>query len=462
MKRNFIIFLSLLVFVCGCSTTPQLMRRYKDAQWGPAEKDAVTTSAFAMDAPPSDPPKNLLLQLAPEGEQALIEEVGARTEGKPYKEFLDELTGQVNQKNSDTVWDKTNFKKRIVFAVGKNSIGKPTPLGIRKPLCGPADRINELVVKLKMDQKSQADFESWNRFDTHYDNVDLGKVSHTQSSTEELGMSIGSGNAIPVSVSVNPRFSRTKSIQEERVLRQRYIVLAGHIYDDKQVAELQEESVIGVDLAGTFSVDFEIKVARDQVHHKRVAVVGPLTIEDKGSPVEPGDAKIDFGLVYFKKTADPIKCQLTFDYVLRHVVNGDQELEEGLQTVIYQSGSGPASGTSEVTLVGYRDVLATVYTIAVGRVHHGQGKILSLMEEDEDQPLYFPSYDSANKFRKWLKTRKALTVSKYKLAVTEVTCKKNVRQYGPPRHLRPNEIEQLTIKAEILNPMSGKNPCNEQ
>jgi hypothetical protein len=447
MKKNGLIVVFFLIFAWGCTLHPELTRRYKDAQWGPTGEDYVTVSAFTLDAPPADKPKNLLMQLSPQGQASLVKEIGERTQGKPAKEFLDQLAAPADHQGSDVVWDKTAFKKRIVFAVEK----KP---GLRgdKPIVGLADRINELVVTLKMCEVSDAEFASWDRFDTHYDTVDLGKVSRTQSSTAELGMTIGPGQPGPATV--NPKISETRSLQEETPLKPRYIVLSGRIDRDKQQAMLREEGVAGIDLAGTFSVDFDIRAKHAQTEHSRVAVIGPLSVEGKGDPVEPGAVKISFSWVKYKKTADPIRCRLSYDYTLRHVVGEERELVEGLQSVSYLRGSSPAAASPNdfIHLVDYRELLATVYTIAVGRVHGGQGKRLALMEDDQ-KILYFPSYDSAKNFLKWIKAKQTLTVAKYKLGVAEIEYVAD--ENGKPAEPSPlgiQDINKLIVHAEVLNP----------
>ncbi len=475
MKKNALVVVLLLIFAWGCSTLhPEQARRFKDAQWEHTGENLVTVSAFTLDAP-ADKPKDLILQLAPQGQAALIYETGEKTKDVPAKEFMAELAGPIDHKATDVVWDKTAFKKRIVFAVEKTS-------GLRgdKPIVGPADRINELKVTLDMRglkdpcsrkaYPNDAEFISWDRFDTKYDYVDLGKVTRTHGSSAELGMTAG---LVSVPVGANAKISETRSLQEETPLKQRYIVISGHIEPDGQKAVLRQEGQVGIDLTGTFSVDFDIRVSHEEAKSWRVVVIGPLIKEGKegkGAPVDPGDVKIDFARVKFRETADPIKCRLSYDYTLRHVVGEERELTEGLQSVIYMGGSGTAEGSPDglVNLVDYRDMQASVYTIAVGPVRHGNGDMLTLMG-DQNDILYFPSYSSAKDFLRWLKTKRSLTITEknFKLGITGWEYKKNEHgEWGwstvEPRPLKPEEIDRLIIHAEVLNPDKKdieKGPC---
>jgi hypothetical protein len=372
------------------------------------------------------------------------------------------------------------FKKRIVFAVGKKS-------GIRgnKPIVGPADRISDLAVKLEMEAivdpatgkgSPEVEFASWDKFDTKYDSVDLGKLTRTHGTSEELTVS-ASPRTVPVGASA--KVSETRSLQEETPLKQRYIALSGHIEPDGGKAVLRQEGQVGIDLTGTFSVDFDIRIKHEKAKHWRVAVIGPLVKESKegkagkAGPADPVDVKVDFAWVKFKNTADPIKCRLSYDYTLRHVVGEERELAEGLQSVTYLSGSGKAEGPPDglINLVDYRDLQAAVYTIAVGPVRKGNGDMLSL-NEDVQEILFFPSYNSAKNFLDWVKTAKSLTVGKknYTLCATRVECKEvclgNKCKWATLPHerrpLKPEEINRLIVHRHVVNPDKEdiqKGPC---
>lgn len=121
MRKNAFVGVFLLVFVAGCGMQPELARRYRDARWGRTSEHLVSVSAFTLNAPP-DKPKDFLLQMSPAAQTAFINQIGEKTKGKPPGEFLKLLTATLPRVRSHIAWDKTVFRKRVVFSVEKNSV----------------------------------------------------------------------------------------------------------------------------------------------------------------------------------------------------------------------------------------------------------------------------------------------------------------------------------------------------
>jgi hypothetical protein len=309
----------------------------------------------------------------------------------------------------------------------------------------------------KEENKEIADFASWDKFSTSYDLVNLGTVTGTHGYSAELDLTTPAIGG----VGATPKISTTGSLQEAAQLNSRYIVISGQIDPKKQKAVLQEQGAVGIDLAGTFTVNFEIRLdpGRGLPPHQRVAVIGPFSEEDKGGKslakdvnkiAKPESVKVDFANILYKRTADPITCKLSYDYTLRHV-NGidERELVEGLQSVQYLRGSVTVPG--DIELVGRKDLLVTVYKIAIGPVgKYETGRMLALMN-DEGKTLYFPTSESASEFLRWLKDGKSLTVAKYRLGVVDVTCQGG-RHFSDKRPLKKEEVNQMIVHAEVLNP----------
>lgn len=423
MKRIIIALCLTVLTVWGCAH-PQLTRRYQSKRFmdSPAS-DCVTVSVFTMDTP-GEKQQRMVASLNGEGQAAFIGEIGKRTSS--LGDFSQALM-HTGAGGKETLIDKTIFRKRLVFAVTKKEPGQG------KHTLTLADRINILKVTLK---SQKGVFDSWNRFETKYQTVDLGKVSRTQSVSAQLTGSIGPAAEATIPTKLEAVLRGEKKIEEEVQLKQRYIELAGIISPEKDEAKLYQEGVVGIDLTGTFLVDFVLQAPNVFSLDEKVVILGPL--EKGGKPIKPDDVQLDFREIKYVKMDNitkkpkPITCQLSYDYLLRHVVTCDRQITEGYHRVQFWKGSVSAT---KIKLVSEDELKARVF-----RVYKDNDPIIlkDFFEGGSYKGnLQFADYNSAIDFIRWIKENKYVTIAKYKLIYDIIDGKLLNKEDIPSLRIKP-------------------------
>jgi hypothetical protein len=410
------VFVMLIIFVLnGC--TPSLTKRYQRLlPPGPGNRH-IEISTFTLDIPPS-PGKNSLLQMSPEGQAAFIEAIGKKTSS--VGTLLKSLGGNIGTSKKDgDIIDLTKFKKRVVFSVEKRALAG---LGI-----GPADRVDQLLIKLSNLQK--AAFISWDKFETKYETVDLGKIT----SAQEFNL----GLEIPIKKpGINTSIGATQGLSEEILLRQRYVELTGRLENNE--AYLYQQGVMGIDLAGNFSVDFTIEIDQGSIAWSIVTSLENLW--NGPNPNNAKDIQISFVKLKYPNFSTPIRCDLAYEYSIRHVEKNGHTIIEGDDVVRFIKGTNHQTKTIE--LVREEDLRARVFYIVTNidinnNTTSQSGFILHLYRY-ETKPLCFFDYENAKSFLDWLRSTKNLTVGDYVIQM----------QYRP---LGTNDIPNLYIKGKFLN-----------
>lgn len=423
MGKVRIALLAVGVFFCGACVSPRLSNRYHDATFieQTAPSDLVKVSAFVLDVPPA-PGKSFLFELSPQAQSTLVKELAEKTE--TIEAFMNSLKdGGGEGQSGGAGIDMTKFRKRIVFSVEKKMSADPGEIG-------PADRVSELLVKLAIPE--QARFLSWNRFETKFESVELGKVSAAQSSNAGLeGTMIPKSPLLPGTIPLNAGFAR--NMTEEVSLKQRYVSISGSL--NFQKARLYQQGVVGIDLAGNFFVDLDVQSAYDPTRERTFITLGNLKSKAGYTPAEK--LQVEFKKLKFAASSTPVRCSLDFDFVLRHVVNKGHTVIEGDDEVRFVLGSG----RNEFELLGTADLRARVFRIISHRPNIGEaspyGFILHLTGCKE-APICFASYGMALSFLEWLKETQSTRIGQYALVLND-------------KPLAVRDIPGLEIESEPLN-----------
>jgi hypothetical protein len=413
-KIRLIAVIAIIAMICGCAHT-QLTRRYQyrwpDGSIPTPEAPPVMVSAFTMDTP-AGKAKSILMELSPRGQAAFIEQVGKMSNQK-----LDDFISAMASTHETPVGtiDKTVFHKRVVFAVAKQnedfylSSGEPCRWS-------PADRIGELEITLE-DPSDSAIFASWDKFDTVYDSVNLGSLGRTQTVSGTLTATVSPTFGPPgqeTPASLQAQLSQQKSINEQLVLQHRYIKLSGAISPDKKTAIMRQEGAVGIDLTGTFSVDFLIKINPEStsLHStKVVASIGPL--QKNGAWLKPEQVQLNFvTLKYLYPLKIPITSTLDYSYTIRKVERNDREVAEGLQTVRFINGHTVGQ---PVQLVSKDELRVTLYRIAAP----GAKNWLRYLPAGTTKAptLDFYHYGDAKKVLTWLRGGKYTFIGRFPLSL---------------------------------------------
>jgi hypothetical protein len=458
MKRT-AIFAFCLVFciISGCAHT-ELTRRYKSKNFAAAppgkEQTYVQVSAFVMKTPPP-PQQTLLSQLHSEGQAALISKLAEKV-NTPDELYQALAASEKGPGGTEGIIDKTVFKKRIVFSVEKESPGKGDDD------LTPADRISALKVTLNFkDNKNIPVFADWNKFDTDWGTVDLGTLKRTQHTTAGGTLNVGPAIDVKVPVSGTANISTEKSIDETINLRQRFIKMNGAIKKNRQEAVLLQESQVGLDLAGNFSVDFTI----DITNQKRSGFVIIGAFEKDGKPLKPDDIKIDFGSLIYPVSSKPVQCDLAGDYTIRHLRQlplydrYDRELAEGLHRVVFVSGS---STGDKVELISSKELRTSIYEIHL----KGQNRPLylgrqvtselkdsdgNIKETIDKNPLRFLKFEDAKRFLIWLKESKPKVSKSASKGWKFAKIGKYMIYQDKDNPIKKEDIPNLHIRAKQLN-----------
>ena len=345
-KLGFTILISSIFFFLGCSS--QYTKRFHSITVTPIQENCnfVQVSAFTIDAP-SAASKSTLLQLSPEGQAAFIKEIGKTIYNA---ETLLKLLGKnIGSKKTGNIIDLTKFKKRVVFSVEKCTLKKCKKQIIE---IKPADRIDQLLIKLS--NLKNAVFVSWDKFDTKYETVDLGKISNTQSFNLDL--------EIPIKApELTAKTGIGQNLNEEVLLRQRYVVLSGHL--QKENAILSQQGVTGIDLAGNFSIDFTIIADSDP--SKQHTVLSLSNLWKGPTPNKPKEIAVSFRRIKYAISSDPISCDLDLHYSFRHVTKFGNTISEADDVItLYRCHD---NNEKKIELIGKSELRVRFFYIAANQ-----------------------------------------------------------------------------------------------
>lgn len=342
MKRNFATMIAL-VFLAGCSVLtprPQVIRRfsqYRVVEQPPANTPLVSLTTFSTPVPAVDPPRGLL-NMAERGQAELVRALAAKTDGAPALARALALPFAPEQERPAMI-DRSRVKRRVVFSIEKRSPG-------------PADRINLVRVRVKLPQigADAPTFVGWNRMESEYRTIDLGKLTSTQTRTMggELGLSIPVLSAAP-----NVSASAEKSLEEEVTVQRRVPSLHGTLA--LREASLMEEGVSGVDLTGNVSADFEIVLPfRDGQAYSFT-----FTAKD-GAPDCTQRPSLRSHVLRYPVHRDTLKAEVEMEYVVRQVGRGVRTEFEADDWVTFVNGTHP---TRTFTLIPGEDLAVSVFTL---------------------------------------------------------------------------------------------------
>lgn len=394
----------LLISLSSGCTHPELTRRFSEAQWEKPEKEKtpheyVNVSLYTMNTPEES--KTFLYQLSAEGQAAYINEIGKRfTKNEDFYEAL-----QTKQGKAESGTDKSLFHKRLVFSVSKE-IGE---WGVDNNV-GPADRICALKIVLKpcpRDKGATAKFLEWDKFLTAYDTVDLGKITRTQSSQFSMALRLGTETS---PLGVQPSASMQEQLAEEVPLKHRYIKMSGELTSDS--ATLFQEGATGIDLTGTFTVDFTIGIPLPD-NRQPMGLVEFENLTKGGRATEADKVQIVFHDLMLPDSVEPIKCDMDYYYTLRHVKReNEREIAEGYHNVEFIKGGK----SKRVELVSKKDLTTTLCSLRLKDTESD----LSLGYPDikgSSGPgtMFFKDFRDAKTFLYWLRQTKSNTVANYRL-----------------------------------------------
>lgn len=390
-RSLFFILVTLLLTSC----TSELTRRYKSVEMttrGAEKPPLVRVSAFTMEVAKIEN-KPAILQLSAEGQASLITAV-AKIE-KSAEGLYQQLATGFESYSSSEVTDRSQYTVQLVFSVQKT-----------KEMTLVADRISQL--ELKFEELSEFfQFKYWNKFETEYGQVDLGKIGLKQGTTFTAKATPNFGGASTGEIGV----TRSKELNEEVTLRQRFITSTGVL--DKHTATLVQEGVTGIDLAGNTSIDFTIELNPDMVETLSVIKFESLKNDNGYKAANELSLKRisikapEFSVIESLKNG--VLARLTGSYIMRHVRKGDQTINEGDDEVEFIEGNLEVI-PEHIAIMSKEQLERTRHRFYLHPLGY-KGKNLTIdLPENSNQSLEFATFIEAEQFLEWLKNTKSTSV----------------------------------------------------
>jgi hypothetical protein len=435
----------VLVFLLCCSLPfsngclhRELTKWYAHAKWESTSQDFVQVSIFSKNTPAARS-LSLISQLTAEGQAAFINALNAKAEN--LEQFSKALNEVGTSRGEGGPIDRTIFRKTVVFSVSKRLPDYPEAgVGIpQETVLRPADRISTLLVSLNMidgaDKGGVGNFESWDHFDTKYKTVNLGDISRSQKVGTEFSGSMGPAAQGRIPGKVEAKLTTDESLSEALHLSKRYIEVSGEIAPDKQRATLFLEGASDIDLAGTFSVDFDIRFKDTDTI--KIMKVSSLRQGNRSASLD--DIQISIHEIMYPKSTSPIKCNLTYEYIVRKVSRKDKKITEGYHQVKFLRNT---NNKGPFTLVEANELSVPIYMIdsPFGR----------LTIEGEQIVIGFLIYQEAKDFLLWLKQATAFKKAAAIKKATPIKVGNYILKVGP-KPLKEEYISQLVIDCKNAN-----------
>lgn len=443
MKRfsiTVVVGASFLLAGCPNQIRPELTNRYATLS-NPTTAEPVITSALSVTTTPSESKPKAgapITELGERGQAALITALAKYrdTNNNPVKpdDMLKLLGQQWTKQQAKAVLNDTSLMTRKVRLV----------INVKSDQTNPGDRIAKVdnVISLQPYNGSSESplFKGWDKYETKHGEVDLGKITHTQSNKRTASTKVDIGNIISEISPLELSSESNAGLQEELTLARRYIVLGGILGDYE--ATLFQEGTSRIDLAGAIAVD---------------VTIGLLGEPDAASvttfKADSATAAGTFGRYsqYLPYACD-VKAKLATTAVVRKIITGANSIAEGDDTIKLVTTSDldnpyrviiPRSDIEKI----YFQVLFTSgpdnEAVPVESKPYGDGV---------QSPMNFTSYPQAMAFMRWLQAR--MRPGATQGAVKGVDSEFHVHVPGTvadTRALTNADMGNLSVQAEVVN-----------
>lgn len=400
-KIKFLLLFALMVGLGACMTPkPKLTLRYRSQRTAASTtNNEAALTVFVTDARDTAPDTNIF-DLSERGQAALIKSLEAKTQDA--EELISVLALPIAEDPPPrATLDHTVFKRRVVFSVANRSSNE-------------ADRLSSTnFILTGLTPAGQAQFESWNRFASMYANVDLGKLSFKQNNDFNFTAGVTASLKPPqirelagLTPSVGVDVSQSRSLEEDLILRQRYIEFTGTLRPGE--AQLLQQGAVGLDLAGNHTIDLVIRVAP---HSQRLTVTTFTDLFAQGQPKTPDQVALrNQSVIVPRDQGQDITAQASLDYKLRRVIKGDTTFREGDDEVEFVSGTTSSQAVLLIsrTLLEYPtwSLAEAVGSHEVLHVEKNPGDFQAAQTNPSItlQTLKLTSFQAAFNFLTWLRT----------------------------------------------------------
>lgn len=436
--------LLVLTLLGGCSTQPELVKRYaKSVPMPDSTCKWASVSAFSL--PPEKPKPLNVASLQDHGQSAFLDELGKKT--KDPASFVRLAASSLTPPASTALSeDRTRLRRRVAISVVNNS---PSP----------ADRLSYAQITLALPKNGSARFVGWDKLQTEYGQVDLAKVSSTQKLTQSITGKIGAP-AGPVAGELSSSASRETALAEEVTLRQRYVTLSGALHPWN--AQIIQQSVSGIDLTGNTIVELDLKLDEDPKYSPATVAEFSQLKDDNGRPNKPGSVAVAFKEVHIPKipgtveNPEPVVAKAMLAYRLRKVVKGMETITESDDDVELLTASH--CGGEKFDLVSADDLRFSTWEISTS----DWKKILIYGDPSgAGGAVDLETLEAATEFLSWLEESGPKQIGTWKVGSLALSlCRQRGFENFDCEPLNARNVQRLTVLATTWNweKSAGKTP----
>ncbi len=379
LSRLLSVFL-LLFFVTGCTS----VKRFKSATYKSQDNTLVDMKLFGASLSEDDEAEMYnrnLWDLSASAQNQLIQILNERYSDNG--QFIGALSNEYLIEDQVGSLNLTGKKLRMVFTISKKR--DYSKINDASGRFSQADRIEYLKFTLKIPEKYNLQFTTWNKYTTEYGEIELADVSFSRSFDLDVDG--------PLAQKFDGRGKGAVSRTEEQEVRSRYMKLNGSISD--RIIEVEEEGTRDIDLTGNVIADVSLEF-NGFPERLTIPLFAGQGSGDKGGAIIGALRFVDVLVPRMEDAPDTISAILQLEYIYRHVQSGWKTYQEWDDHVEYYSGTK----IKEVALFAKKDYIPHFY--GIGIVPDGNNVLRIRAGNGINYPLQFKDYPDATRFLEWL------------------------------------------------------------
>ena len=406
----------ITILIVSCAKS-KLTTRYKEMEVKELPSNEINKyikiNAFSFDVGQSSANKSIF-DLSEKAQANLIGEVSKKS--KSNEEIFSTLDSKFTSKPkvlSDI--SKLVFTKRVVISVEDI-----------KGING-ADRIESFTATI-IHEKNNLEFQYWDKIVTKYQEIDIGKISYSNTGGFSVSPNITMGGTIQGAAPISANYSATTI--EEVQLNRKIPLTTGALQKDR--FSVSRKSTPREDISGNILVEVKFKVLKSASK----TVYSFEGLYDKNEPIKDNTKvkvkKINFEIADLEPSESEVKLNLNFVY--REVTSGEKTETESDDKVIFLiSNDSTETESVKFNLLNDSDLDSKFWLIRNG-VHN-----LTILSNSVPDNLRFGSFSDASIFLEWLKATRNTEVGSLKIGFYKE---------GSFLNLLSEEIAKLMIEIE--------------
>jgi hypothetical protein len=251
----------------------------------------------------------------------------------------------------------------------------------------PADRIE--AAEVAIDPLNGAKFTAWDTAATLYTTINAGSIQLTQARNTGQSLTVGTPTSAPIAASLGLTASQANTRVETFNAASQVDNLTVSVFPDGHM-RIRRQGGVGIDLTGNTIVKVDLRVPDTAASYISLFSVSSNYQDAKGQWVAPASLKWKESVAH-RPIADDLFADVSLIYTIRHIVQGDDTVEEKDDVVHEITMKNPSQ---RLLLVPGAQVAAPVYSIwTKGR--DGTVVYISRPTATQAAPFCLGSYDAA-------------------------------------------------------------------